>query len=310
MSLLLLRHRVRVGEVETGGILLATFTATDHAESGGALSRWTQNGVTGYDRANVQRQLFSGGSPSGTHAYKLAWGDSVGNVPGGAPNGRAEFGLVFPEGYGDELVMTWEQYIPAGSDDPNGPALQLTPDDGYRQFKVCRAWCLAPGESLSETGEESYGSNQKMGVSDFGIGAAGGYITYNFRSWDGGTITSGSQGGDPDFISGLAQHPPSGPRDNVYGTPSLFGRWVPVVARFKLATVEVSDANSPSNGIGQFWVDGVLQNYSGTDFRNYPGDGVSRAFRYAYIVGQRDTNTYPNECVWIDNIRVYKGGLP
>lgn len=286
--------------------LLATFSATEHAESSGAPVRWTQNGVTGYNRRYVERVAFTGGSPSGSHAYRLNYGDSVGNVEGGvSPGGIAEFGLVFPEDYGDELWLQWEQYVPSAPDDPNGPPFNVSPGEGLGQFKVLRAWPLVPGESLSEDGAESYGSDAKMGFSEYS--AAGCTATYGFRYYNDGEPANAGQGGDPWFI---VQHPPSGARDQLIVSSALRGRWVTCRARLKVATTEVTDEASPSDGVAQFWADGVLLNGSGTDFRNFPGEAASRNWRYAYLLGARDGKTYPGECLWIDNVKVFKGGFP
>jgi hypothetical protein len=224
-------------------------------------------------------------------------------VPGGATGGIGEFGLVLPEDYGDELFVEWQQFIPTGT---NGPALNLTPGDGLGQFKILRAWPLAPGQSVTDDGQSSYGSDAKMGFSEFST--SGVAATYGFRDWNGGAgATNWPQGGDPWFI---AQHPPSETRDALYNNAANRGSWITCRARCKIATADVSDQASPSNGIAQLWINGTLQNGSGSDFRNFPGTGVSRAWRYAYIVGARDVNTYPNECTWLDNIKVYTGGFP
>lgn len=278
------------------GILLATFSATDHPETGGNLDRWTQNGVEGYNRAFVQRAAFSG-SPSGSHAYRMRWWDSI--AGSGLPTGaRAEFGLILPADYGDDLRLTWDQYIPEGE---HGPALNLIPTDGLGQFKILRAWPLLEGETISNDGSESYGGDGKMGFSEFTNGITS---TYAFRYYDVGGNSSGLQGGDPWFIP---QHPVSGAKDALYNNPVNRGVWMPMKARLKIADVDVVNETGPSTGIAQLWINDVLTNISATDLRNYPGPTQSRDWRYVYIVGARDTNTYTDECVWIDNIRVYKG---
>jgi hypothetical protein len=284
--------------------LLAHFTATSHPETSGNLDRWTQNGVEGYNRAWVQRAAFDGASPSGTHAYRMRYGDSVGNVPGGAPNGLAEFGLVFPADYGADVYLQWKLFIPDGSDG-NGPALNFVNGQGGSQVKLIRVWTLKNGESMSSDGAESYAQGTNLGCSEFS--SNGLQPIYNLRNWNGGAIVSDSGGPDQWYVT---QHPASGVRDSLFKDAANYGRWATLRCHYKLATEEVTDTASPSNGIGQTWLDGVLLNGSGTDFRSYPGPTPTRDWRYAYLMGPRDVTTYPDEVMWIDDVRVYKGGFP
>lgn len=302
MNILLMQRGIKSNTSPSASTLLANFLATNHTESSGNLTRWTQNGVTGYNRRWVSREEFLGGSPSGTHAYKMNLGDSVGNVEEGVTGGIAEFGLVFPEDYGEYLAVEWKQFNPNGV---NGPALNILPGQGLGQFKIFRAWPLNPGETISDDGEESYNSNAKMGFSEFS--AAGLTAIYGFRDWNSGSPSNYGQGGDPWFIT---QHPPSGAKDQFIVNPSRNGQWNTCRVLLRVQDQEVTDVSGPGNGIAKFWINGILINSSGEDFRNFPGEGISRIFRYACIFGSRDGKTYPNECVWIDDIKVYKNGFP